>query len=79
MMIKIPVFGGGGIIGGAELHVVKLDQLVKVPSLDVLEVKTDVARLVPHLLASKTIANVLPYCAANTRPCVRATTLLMPW
>ena len=56
-------------IRGAELHVVILNQLIEVPTLDVFEVETDVARFVSHLLAREALANVMPDSAANnSRP-----------
>ena len=58
------------IIGGAELLVIIFHQLVEVPTLDVLEMKTEGARLISFLLTSMALTDVFPYSATNFWPCV---------
>ena len=59
---------GVAVIGGAKLHVIVLDQLIKVSTLNVFPMETNVPRFVSKLLARETLANVLVHCTANSRP-----------
>ena len=45
-----------------------LDQLIKVPALNILEMEPHVPRFVSNLLARETLAHELAQSAANARP-----------
>ena len=49
---------------------VVLDQFIEVSALDVLQMESDVTRLITYLLAGETLANITTHAASNARPCV---------
>ena len=56
------------IVRKASFLVVVLHQLIEIPTLEIFEMKTNIAGSVPYVLIYEALADVLPDTAANTRP-----------